>query len=1100
MIQKTVGAMFAVVLCTAACGQVYFYDGFLTGAGGYGAEGKLPGKSSAAAQGFSGNWSGDTGTIFAYTPGLSMPDSSEVAATGGGLCLKYSGAATDYRGTAHALSSAVPSTGTVYLMALMRFEDGAFAKYASGVKAVIGFGGAVSTYPSDSSIDSAGGVWFGFRKSDSAALPFVKVNTSYHDFSAAVAGTTYFCEAKIEHGAGAGGKTRVSWNIRTVAQWNSASAGEREQWAGTSEVDMVQFTHASVAYSINSSSKGIWFDEFRCASTYYECTGAPLPPPPISVESGLARWRNASEDFSPATFGLVAPGAVVTAPEFVNPDGSDRTLRCLGYRFERKVDGVWEVLSNVTDRTRSVTVPVDWHGVTDDHRVIWQWDECPYLVECAPGHLRVADLLRGAGYTDRLAMCETIVNACASSYAHHLFDGVSWTRDDGLRELGKSGYSTTIELPQEVFGGDEIILYEYRLSPLSCDENSHYRMPTAWTLSVRCATDGSGWRVADATNGVDISRIPNKVNPIGFGLSETDIRFDIPLAEPVVIEAVKFEPSDSSAHRDAQTIQYGLMELDLLVGRANARGTLRVSAPGMSAEGFSHADRDLLSEAATLTAPATGLSIEGYAFPACGYRLESFDEATGRWTVRSEDISAQMFEWTPDPTARLRLTWLYNRDVRRYVVRGVSEGQERIVSDPASEDGLYDPGTEVTLTANPDVAHNSRFVRWIGEVEGLDDDALANPVITVVADRPRRLMALFERDWVLDTGGESPFVSDGNWKFGVTVDPSARSLAIGKWQEGGGRLNLDTSFSDGTSEWTVRSIDAKAVSVGDFAIADITELILPKTLRLIGDHAFRGNVITNLVMDCPLLTYLGTSAFARNYNLAKAVVRVPSLSDGIGPYSCYGWSLTDADLSGWDLSALKIVPEQAFTVVNGETVAVPFSGGVLELPRVETVGLQAFVGFIQAAEIRIGTAKGRVRAIGQQAFENVVATNLVLGCRREVTADTGSFTHAGGGYDTIRLIAYAPADRMIMDRMLRSNTPTHMAKVYVSKVRAAEWKAYVTPTADIDDAGIKAQAEALGAWGAYKAKDVWGEAYSWKAYFFPVEMPLDPKGFGLIVR
>ncbi len=70
-----------------------------------------------------------------------------------------------------------------------------------------------------------------------------------------------------------------------------------------------------------------------------------------------------------------------------------------------------------------------------------------------------------------------------------------------------------------------------------------------------------------------------------------------------------------------------------------------------------------------------------------------------------------------------------------------------------------------------------------------------------------------------------------------------------------------------------------------------------------------------------------------------------------------------------------------------------------------------------------------------------------------------------------------------------------MAKVYVSRMRDSIWSAYTIPTASIDDDAVKAEAEELGAYGAFR-----NAAGTWKAFIFPQSMPFDPKGTLVILR
>ena len=133
---------------------------------------------------------------------------------------------------------------------------------------------------------------------------------------------------------------------------------------------------------------------------------------------------------------------------------------------------------------------------------------------------------------------------------------------------------------------------------------------------------------------MDVSRVPNVVD---FGQDqEAGARFDYPLETPVPFTSLKFQPTDSAVYQSnlasgAQAIDWSLLEIALLVRRANPKGTLRVSAPGVGVDGFSAGDRALLTAAATLTAPATARTPDGTsAYGLTGWVLETFDETTCR--------------------------------------------------------------------------------------------------------------------------------------------------------------------------------------------------------------------------------------------------------------------------------------------------------------------------------------------------------------------------------------------------------------------------------------------------------------------------------------
>ena len=1143
LIGKSLAVAVLGVLVSAASADVLFYDGFVVGEGGYTtasvngyAGDALSGKSSAASSGFSGNWVGATATIRMSTAGLEMPRTSYYRHSGGGLWMNY--ANSSYRAASHQLAN-MPSSGTVYFMTLMKFQDQAMDGFEDGDMALVGVrpGSSFINTVNKTQVQETSGFWFGFIKSgsgkDGTVYPAVKVNDSISRFSsvAAKADTTYICEGKIEYGAGEGGTDRLSWNIRTTAEWDAAET--KEVWAGTTDAKIGQLTYFAATYLIATGNRSIWFDEIRAATTYAECVGQSA----VRIDTGLPNgYRAASGTFS----ATVKPGDAVVAPEFVNPDMTDRTLRCCGCVIEKEVNGEWQAMQTVVDRTHSFTVPADWGEIEEPLRLTWQWDEHERLIACSSAPSLLSDIFRAAGYvkiSDSGTPDDAQLNPYMSSknlYSDtgaRLFDGLTWYSGSGeVRILGymsKAGGSyVTLNVPADVLDGGELLLYEYRLSPVSYWGNTRSRMPTAWTLSVSNAVTAADWSVADETNGVDVSRVPNVQDLITNGTKEEDARFDFPLAAPVAFTSLRFQPTDSAAYqtnleKGKQDIDWGLLEVALLVRRVNPKGTLRVSAPGLGNKGFSHADHDLLTEAATLTAPTSAEASDGgVAYSLKGWVLETFDEATGVWTESETGIDAT-YDWTPDPAVRARLTWLYDRDAVMYKVTAETERttdqalvgtyiKENVEFSPAAEGNFWAAGTEITATAIEDTTdlsarvddsrrYRSHFIRWIGDTDGLDVD-LTSSNITFTVDRSRALHAVFDREWLLIYNDGDSFMHNANWRFKASFDSGSKTVTVKNWTRGSGRLNFDTPvYGQSGAAYTITAVSDEATAYsGGKAKTTITELILPKALVSLGAQSFRMNEITNLVMDCPGLTSIGAAALARNTKLTKAIVNLPSLVRLPPEYQFFNWPLLDTDLATWNLSSLTNVPKQLLYQEAGVAAAqaAACKSGVLTLPRRCHVGSGAFENFAQAAEFHLGTGNAKLVEIADAAFKACAATNFVLGCRREIVVHQNAFlNHLKAGPDSIRFIARAPDVKETMENILASNTPEHRANVYVSAVRESDWSAYVTPVDEIDDATVKAEAEAAGATGAFKT-----DAGEWKALVFAVEMPFDPKGSVFLVR
>ncbi len=94
--------------------------------------------------------------------------------------------------------------------------------------------------------------------------------------------------------------------------------------------------------------------------------------------------------------------------------------------------------------------------------------------------------------------------------------------------------------------------------------------------------------------------------------------------------------------------------------------------------------------------------------------------------------------------------------------------------------GVAEANAEVTLTATPD--DNMVFVRWMGDTEGIAEDALTNPILTFTATKPITLHALFN---AVGAPNSLHYVSESgmpNATYGI--GHSSLQLAIDAAEEG----------------------------------------------------------------------------------------------------------------------------------------------------------------------------------------------------------------------------------------------------------------------------------------------------------------------------
>ncbi len=798
----------------------------------------------------------------------------------------------------------------------------------------------------------------------------------------------------------------------------------------------------------------------------------------------------------------------VQAPSFINKDLT--TYRCTGYRLEKKNGDEWEEVRTVEGVH---TFDYEPENVTDFYRVTWLWKESNYFVDMGP--MTWVKYLRARGFNPSANV--TGENIHASYPVPRLFDGTVWG-GDGCRfvasiSTGTEDDPTYVQLSApdgSLNAGDEFFVSKYSLYR-TYDANG--RLPLAWKFLVMNQSSSS-----EFTEVVSVTNAEWPANSNGEGRNQLECSLDAPFS----FTSLQFVPTDSAqaAFYNASGttgIDLSLFELELYVNVANKKGSLRVlvSIQDAPVEGFGdYPHNTIIDESATLSAPEI-LSTPAGNYPILGYRLETFNEATCTWEG-GDIVEGTTYAYTPDAEKRQRLTWVYDRFNAVVSVDVEPEDGEhnRVTIEPTSQNGLYAVGSRITITAEPiNDGHISTngykcvFDHWAGDLDGLDID-VKNSTISFVVDKARDIVPVFKYSWLCyeyDKANEGSLgtewrIKNNQWDLNVVKDDGAVTLAKHAWRSGSGSLDLSTPIylQDDTQVY-MTNIANEAMSKNSAKMTRITDLIIPHECITIGEHAFRENTttsndssLTNLVIDCPSMTTIGYAAFTRCYVLQRCVLKVPALTT-LGAWVFNSPPFTDTNFDDWDLSSLKQIPEAAFIYVLNNSQ--DLSRGTIRLPAVESIGKSAFGKLKQVSGYEFGTNEAKLKTIAEFAFESTCAKTFVFGSVADLDIDESAFKSARA-LETIRFICHAPANRVMLDRILTGNTATEMAKVYVSKVRDG-WKSYVVAVDAIDDDTVKAQAEELGAWGAYKTS---GEDGVWKAFVFAEKMPFDPKGTIVIVR
>ena len=819
--------------------------------------------------------------------------------------------------------------------------------------------------------------------------------------------------------------------------------------------------------------------------------------------------------YSPAIGSGISAAQTLSAPELLSVYPETHQLR--GHRIER-YDGeteAWIVREEVTDGAHEVAyaLPDDFYA---RERFTWLYDELPYYVDQGP--MRLSDYLAAKGLNGRTyTTYEKAPGAVRTegNGAVSLFDGVTYLADGNWnRWLGniKKGAKSQVSVTSASSGspiteGDLFYLSKYRLYMLSMGGKEKDRAPTAWSL-----TAGVGSATAELDAKADVSW-----SGISYSAREKNYLEFTP-DETFGFDTLLFTPINSAAHTSNPDQDYtvGLLEVDLWVNVANPKGTLRVRMcrDGFADEGFEPALNALVSEAGTLTAPKTVEGQDGR-YAVSGYRLEKFDFEACRWNL-AEESEDRSYDFVPDADAAYRLVWVvpFEKSCTMTVAEDALVGKESV----SGLDRAYMSGETVTLTAtgsDDDLSaassetnrFHSVFVRWDGDVEGLDAD-LENPTLTFVADRNRELRPVFRRDWFLylyDPGdGSTPWyrIKDGNWEFSVNPDFGKHTVSIIKrgWKGGRGELDLSTDVKTAgdTTSFAIVEIGEYVMNVDNNSSAEaksrVKSLVLPREIVSLGGNSFRNQEsMTKLVADCPELTALKAQTFARCYALADVLLKMPKLTS-IEDYALYSCSFTATDLSAWDLSAVTKIGQQAFRLEGSGSSGT--ERGALDLPAVKTIGQAAFLNVRFVKDVMLGTNACSLTKIDAEAFKSSVIKNLTIGSKGDLTVVTNAFSAVGSGtgLSSLTFLRNLPTDGKVVDNCLKANSKTSLCKLSVSAKRTPR-RAEITPLEDVEDEDVRAAAEELGGAGVWKTAEG-----VYKAAVIFQEMPFDPKGLLLILR
>lgn len=907
-------------------------------------------------------------------------------------------------------------------------------------------------------------------------------------------------------------RTNVTWPGSDSA---AAPAGETNEFAVAVQAPVgfrafrFVFTESGITAAGKSNTYDLGLYEIELDADAYD-------EPVATVDDGLdgVVFNSRGGEFQPKDGRSLAKEGTVTAPKYVQL-GSE-TYECRGHRIEMRSaaeGGVWTTKEEIEDGKSSFdyTFPESAENV---ERIVWLWTVLPVSEDFGP--VRLADLLKYHGCN--LSTCVSSVNYYEQKVGP--FDGLrffsSWNRWLGNMNA-EGGTFFSVAVPEGFHcPGESMYVANYRIYSLNQGSRERTRAPTAWTVQLK-ESEGE-WAVIDSRTDCswdDVQVYTEDANFLEFTPSVSGVPFD----------QLKFIPTASTETENQWNV--GLNELDVRVYFRNPLGTVRVLADG---SGLDVAGAAFEPAVDTVTDPATGaltfkapsvvMSTSGTErFSCTGYVIETFNEESFTWEKASSGESREV-SFTPEATKSYRVKWTISKTPQVKISIDVKSGIGDGVSvSPTSESGFYESGTELTLTAiaaDDDLTaagtdgdrYRSRFVRWEGDLEGLDVDA-TSPLIKFPIDCGRNVKPVFAHEWFVyqpDPGEGNPWrMKNGFFEFAVSLYNS--DVYVAEYCSGQGDLDWDQpAYRAGqSSPLSITSTAAHLLNAQNKPEWQniITSVRFPRTLNSLGAWSMRNmHSMTNTILISDVLTDVPNNVFTRNVKSDVVVVKVPSVTQ-IGQYVFFNNPMSETDFSEWDLSSVATVGSWAFKQEGSLDVRYHRIAGTLALPKALAISSEAFMNFKALGGIELGTARGSLASIGENAFAQTVLTNLVIGSSTALTVAATAFANTTDscGMLTVRFLGNAPDDRGAVDNILLCNDASEgrIAKLHVSSARP-KWAAYVTDLADVDVSApggeaIVAAATEAGAAGVWRSADG-----KYKAIVFFEPMPLDPKGAVLILR
>ena len=219
----------------------------------------------------------------------------------------------------------------------------------------------------------------------------------------------------------------------------------------------------------------------------------------------------------------------------------------------------------------------------------------------------------------------------------------------------------------------------------------------------------------------------------------------------------------------------------------------------------------------------------------------------------------------------------------------VQAGVSVIRSVQPDEDGKYEAGTTVTLTAVSENAEAACFDCWeAGAPSGHERD---NPLtVKVVGDIT--LKPHFRFRWAF-TDANKTAITDGYWTF--PVSGPAQQLVLGRPSAKGSRPDID--FSLGLEGGTIAStVEGWICDAGNGIRDYVTEVILPETMTSLGPQALRQcSRLTKVTLPSRIAS-IGQGAFYNSPVLTTILpATLPETVTFVGSHAFAGCQALNAD-------------------------------------------------------------------------------------------------------------------------------------------------------------------------------------------------------------